>query len=94
MITKICLIVIFICLSFLVMNRRVKMLWFAKFIMCLMMISSIAMAAIPKNHDIFQDLFFIGLAFIFSLGAKTIYERGGCVVDEISGKINLEDKDK
>lgn len=53
------------------------MLWFAKFIMCLMMISSIAMAAVPKHHDLAQDIFFVGLAFIFSLGTKFIYERGG-----------------
>ncbi len=77
MITKICLVIIFVCLSFLVMNRRIKMLWFAKFIMCLMMISSIAMAAVPKHHDVAQDIFFIGLAFIFSFGTKFIYERGG-----------------
>lgn len=77
MIVDICLIVIFICFSFLVMNRNVKMLWFAKSIMCLMMISSIAMMAIPKHHDVFQDLFFVGLAFIVSLGTKVICERGG-----------------
>ena len=76
MITNICLIVIFVCFSFLVLNKRVKMLWFAKFIMCLMMISSIGMMAMPKHHDILQDIFFVGLAFIISLGTKHIYMKG------------------
>ena len=76
MITNVCLVVIFICFAFVVMNRRIQLLWFAKGLMCAGMISIIGVLAAPKHHDAIMDVLFIIIAFLTSYGTILVYRLG------------------
>ena len=76
MITNFCLFIIFICFAFMVMNHRVKLLWFAKGLMCVGMLSILGVMSIPKHHDTIMDILFIVFAFLASYGTSLIYKRG------------------
>ena len=76
MITNICLIVIFFCFLFMVMNRRVDLKWFAKGLMCIGMLAIVGVLSIPKHHDTRMDVLFIVIAFLTAYGTTLIYKRG------------------
>ena len=76
MIINICLIVIFFCFLFMVMNRRVDLKWFAKGVMCIGMLLIIAVLAVPKHHDILMSGLFAIMAFLTCYGTTLIYKRG------------------
>ena len=76
MITNICLIVIFFCFLFMVMNRRVDLKWFAKGLMCVGMLTIVGALSIPKHHDAIVDVLFIIIAFLTVYGTTLIYKRG------------------
>lgn len=76
MITNICLIVIFFCFLFMVMNRRVELLWFAKGLMCIGMLAIVGVLSIPKHHDMIMDVLFIVIAFLTAYGTTLIYKMG------------------
>lgn len=64
-----CLFVIFSCLAFIVLLSKIKMEWFARLIMCVMMFSILVVSAsINTEYKHFYDaswnLFFSCLAFI------------------------------
>ena len=75
MITNICLIVIFFCFLFMVMNRRVDLKWFAKGLMCVGMLAIVGALSIPKHHDIIGVLFIV-IAFLTAYGTILIYKMG------------------
>ena len=75
MITNICLIVIFFCFLFMVMNRRVDLKWFAKGLMCVGMLAIVGALSIPKHHAI-VDVLSIVIAFLTAYGTTLIYKRG------------------
>lgn len=80
-IINISLAVIFFCLAFIVLSNRIKMEWFAKSVMCLMMISIVgAWASIntdyQKFYDISWNLFFSCLAFIACFVTYKANKRG------------------
>ena len=77
MITNICLIVIFFCFLFMVMNRRVDLKWFAKGLMCIGMLAIVGVLSIHKHHDTIMDVLFIVIAFLAAYGTTLIYKRGG-----------------
>ena len=77
MITNICLIVIFFCFLFMVMNRRVDLKWFAKGLMCIGMLAIVGELSMPKHHDTVADFLFIVIAFLTVYGTTLIYKRGG-----------------
>ena len=77
MITNICLIVIFFCFLFMVMNRRVDLKWFAKGLMCIGMLTIVGVLSIPKHHGTIIDVLFIVIAFLTAYGTTLIYKRGG-----------------
>ena len=77
MISNICLIVIFFCFLFMVMNRRVDLKWFAKGLMCVGMLSIVGVLSIPKYHGTIADALFIVIAFLTTYGTTLIYKRGG-----------------
>ena len=77
MIINICLIVIFFCFLFMVMNRRVDLKWFAKGLMCIGMLAIVGVLSIPKHHDMIMDVLFIVIAFLTAYGTTLIYKRGG-----------------
>ena len=77
MITNICLIVIFFCFLFMVMNKRIQLLWFAKGLMCIGMLAILGVLSIPKHHDTIMDILFTVFAFLASYGTALIYKRGG-----------------
>lgn len=76
MITNICLIVIFFCFLFMVMNRKIELLWFAKGLMCIGMLAIVGVLSIPKHHDMIMDILFIVIAFLTAYGTTLIYKRG------------------
>ena len=76
MIIDICLIVIFFCFLFMVMNRRVDLKWFAKGLMCVGMLTIVGVLSIPKHHDTTMDVLFIVIAFLTAYGTTLIYKRG------------------
>ena len=77
MITNICLIVIFFCFLFMVMNRKIELLWFAKGLMCISMLTIVGVLSIPKyHHDTIMDVLFIVIAFLTAYGTILIYKRG------------------
>ena len=76
MITNICLIVIFFCFLFMVMNRRVDLEWFAKGLMCIGMLTIVGVLSMPKHHDTIADFLFIVIAFLTAYGTTLIYKRG------------------
>ena len=76
MITNICLIVIFFCFLFMVMNRRVDLKWFAKGLMCIGMLTIVGVLSIPNHHDTIMDVLFIVIAFLTAYGTTLIYKRG------------------
>ena len=77
MIINICLIVIFFCFLFMVMNRRVDLKWFAKGLMCIGMLTIVGVLSMPKHHDTIADFLFIVIAFLTVYGTTLIYKRGG-----------------
>ena len=76
MIINICLIVIFFCFLFMVMNRRVDLKWFAKGLMCIGMLTIVGVLSMPKHHDTIADFLFIVIAFLTVYGTTLIYKRG------------------
>ena len=76
MITNICLIVIFFCFLFMVMNRRVDLKWFAKGLMCIGMLAIVGVLSVPKHHGTTVDVLFIVIAFLTAYGTTLIYKRG------------------
>ena len=77
MITNSCLIVIFFCFLFMVMNRRVDLKWFEKGLMCIGMLTIVGVLSIPKHHhDTIIDVLFIVIAFLTAYGTTLIYKRG------------------
>ena len=76
MIINICLIVIFFCFLFMVMNRRVDLKWFAKGLMCVGMLTIVGVLSIPKNHDTIVDVLSTVIAFLTAYGTALIYKRG------------------
>ena len=76
MIANICLIVIFFCLLFMVMNRRVDLKWLAKGIMCIGMLLIIAVLAVPTQRDTLMDGLFAITAFLACYRTRSIYKRG------------------
>ena len=76
MIIDICLIVIFFCFLFMVMNRRVDLEWFAKGLMCIGMLTIVGVLSMPKYHDTIADFLFIVIAFLTVYGTTLIYKRG------------------
>lgn len=69
MIINISLIIIFCCLSAIVLSSRIEMKWFAKLVMCIMMISIIGVGAslntnFNKFYGLWLNIFFSCLAFI------------------------------
>lgn len=76
MITNICLIVIFFCFLFMVMNRRVVLKWFAKGLMCIGMLAIVGALSAPKHHDTTMDVLFIVIAFLTAYGTTLIYKIG------------------
>ena len=76
MITNICLIVIFFCFLFMVMNRRVDLEWFSKGLMCIGMLAIVGVLSIPKHHDTTMDVLFIVIAFLTAYGTTLIYKSG------------------
>ena len=76
MITNICLIVIFFCFLFMVMNRRVDLKWFAKGLMCVGMLAIVGVLSIPKHHNTIVDALFVVIAFLTVYGTTLIYKRG------------------
>ena len=76
MIINICLIVIFFCFLFMVMNRRVDLKWFAKGLMCIGMLAIVGVLSIPKHHNTIAGALFIVIAFLTAYGTTLIYKRG------------------
>ena len=76
MIANICLIVIFFCFLFMVMNRRVDLKWFAKGLMCVGMLTIVGVLSIPKHHDMIMDVLFVVIAFLTAYGTTLIYKMG------------------
>lgn len=76
MITNICLIVIFFCFLFMVMNRRVDLKWFAKGLMCVGMLTVVGVLSIPKHLGTITDALSIVIAFLTAYGTTLIYKRG------------------
>lgn len=76
MITNICLIVIFFCFLFMVMNRRVDLKWFAKGLMCVGMLTIVGVLSTHKHHNTIADVLFIVIAFLTAYGTTLIYKRG------------------
>ena len=76
MITNICLIVIFFCFLFMVMNRKIELLWVAKGLMCIGMLAIVGLLSIPKHYDTIMDVLFIVIAFLTAYGTTLIYKRG------------------
>ena len=76
MIANICLIVIFFCFLFMVMNRRVDLKWFAKGLMCVGMLAIVGVLSIPKHHDMIMDVLFVVIAFLTVYGTTLIYKMG------------------
>ena len=76
MIINICLIVIFFCSLFMVMNRRVDLKWFAKGLMCISMLTIVGVLSMPKYHNTIADFLFIVIAFLTVYGTTLIYKRG------------------
>lgn len=82
MIINISLIVVFFCLSFVVLSSRIDMKWFAKLVMCFMMISIIGVgASLNSNYKYYEDLswnlFFSCLAFMVCFVTYWTNKRGG-----------------
>ena len=76
MITNICLIVVFFCFLFIVMNRRVDLKWFAKGLMCVGMLTVVGVLSIPKHTSAITDVLSIVIAFLTAYGTTLIYKRG------------------
>ena len=76
MITNICLSIIGFCFLFMVMNRRIELLWFAKGLMCIGMLAIVGVLSIPKHHDTIMDVLFIVIASLTAYGTTLIYKRG------------------
>lgn len=76
MIANICLIVIFFCFLFMVMNRRVDLKWFAKGLMCVGMLTVVGVLSIPKHLSTITDVLSIVIAFLTVYGTTLIYKRG------------------
>ena len=76
MIANICLIVIFFCLLFMVMNRRVDLKWLAKGIMCIGMLLIIAVLAVPARRDTLMDGLLAITAFLACYRTRSIYKMG------------------
>ena len=76
MIANICLIVIFFCFLFMVMNRRVDLKWFAKGLMCVGMLTIVGVLSIPKHLSTITDVLSIVIAFLTVYGTTLIYKRG------------------
>lgn len=82
MIINASLIIVFFCLSFAVLSSRIDMKWFAKLVMCFMMISIIgAGASLNSNYKHYEglswDVFFSCLAFMACFITYWINKRGG-----------------
>lgn len=82
MIINISLIIVFFCLSFAVLSSRIDMKWFAKLVMCFMMISIIgAGASLNSSYKHYEslswDVFFSCLAFMACFITYWINKRGG-----------------
>ena len=76
MITNICLIIIFLCFAFMVMNKRIQLLWFAKGLMCIGMLAILGALSIPKHYNTIMDVLFVVFAFLASYGTSLIYKMG------------------
>lgn len=76
MIANICLIVIFFCFLFMVMNRRVDLKWFAKGLMCVGMLTIVGVLSIPKHLGTITNVLSIVIAFLTVYGTTLIYKRG------------------
>lgn len=76
MIANICLIVIFFCFLFMVMNRRVDLKWFAKGLMCVGMLTVVGVLSIPKHISTITEVLSIVIAFLTVYGTTLIYKRG------------------
>lgn len=76
MIANICLIVIFFCFLFMVMNRRVDLKWFAKGLMCVGMLTIVGVLSIPKHLSTITDVLSIVIAILTAYGTTLIYKRG------------------
>ena len=76
MIANICLIVVFFCFLFMVMNRRVDLKWFAKGLMCVGMLAIVGVLSMPKHHNTIMDVLFIVIAFLTAYGTTLIYKMG------------------
>lgn len=76
MIANICLIVIFFCFLFMVMNRRVDLKWFAKGLMCVGMLTVVGVLSIPKHLSTITNVLSIVIAFLTVYGTTLIYKRG------------------
>ena len=76
MIINICLVIMFFCFAFIVLNRRIQLFWFAKGLMCIGMLSIVGMLAIPKHHDTIMEVFFIVMSFLVSYGTLFVYRIG------------------
>lgn len=75
------LVIIFCCIGYVVLFSRIKIEWFAKLIMCIMMISS-ACAGFSINTEynllsnVSWNLFFSGVAFFACLFTYKANKRG------------------
>ena len=82
MIVNLSLIVIGFCLLFITISKRIKMKWFAKFVMCQSMVGIVGiLASRIGKHDTFSDLsydlFFSSIAFLVCFATFYVYKRGG-----------------
>ena len=76
-----CLFVIFSCLAFIVLLSKIKMEWFARLIMCVMMFSILVVSASINTeykhfYDVSWNLFFSCLAFIACFVTYKANKRG------------------
>lgn len=76
-----CIFVIFSCLAFIVLLSNIKMEWFARLIMCVMMFSILVVSASINTeykhfYDVSWNLFFSCLAFIACFVTYKANKRG------------------
>lgn len=75
MITYICLAVLFLCFAFIVLNKRIKIYWFIKGLMCVGMLTIIAASAAPKHHTTAMDLLLVIMTLLTVYGTQLFYKR-------------------
>lgn len=76
MIIKISLVIVFLCFASIALNPRIKVKWFAKFIMCVGMINIIGVVASEKYGHQYEASLFVVFAFLFSYATLIIHKRG------------------